>query len=79
MDEGNLETCPRCEGTGVDPDPDGGSRQSYTSDGVAGVVIGLSIDWIMRKTLALLFPKLHARCRLCRGAGQVRVRGLQSN
>ena len=67
----NLETCPRCGGTGVDPDPDGGDRQSPTADGLVGTLVALFLDWITRKTLALFFPKFHARCRYCRGAGRV--------
>jgi len=71
MDQSDLETCPRCGGTGVDPDPDEGYRQSPTADGLVGTLVALFLDWIMRKTLAVLFPKFHARCRYCRGAGRV--------
>jgi hypothetical protein len=73
-----LETCPRCGGTGVDPDSDGGSQWGSSASGSGGLADALFgallaplLEWIMRKTLALLFPKLHARCRYCRGAGGV--------
>jgi hypothetical protein len=78
MDESDMETCPRCEGTGVDPDPDGGYRQSSGANGLADAIITPLLDWILRKTLALFFPKFHARCRYCRGAGRVPVLPLQS-
>jgi hypothetical protein len=72
MDVSDLETCPRCGGTGIDPDPDGGSQWgSASGGGLADALLAPLLDWITRKTLALLFPKLHARCRYCRGAGRV--------
>ena len=73
MDVNDLETCLRCGGTGVDPDPDAGSQwgSSASGGGLADALLAPLLDWITRKTLALLFPKLHARCRYCRGAGRV--------
>jgi hypothetical protein len=72
MDVSDRETCPRCGGTRVDPDPDGDGRwESSGAAGLAGALIAPLLDWIVRKTLALFFPKLHARCRYCRGAGCV--------
>jgi hypothetical protein len=73
MSESDLETCPRCGGTGVDLDPDGADNQSQNpfADGFAAMLVALLLDWIMRKILPLLFPKLHARCRYCTGAGRV--------
>jgi hypothetical protein len=81
MDQGDLETCPRCGGTGVDPDPDGADSQSQNpfADGFVAMLFASLFDWIMRKILPLLFPKLHARCRYCRGAGRVPILPLQSN
>jgi hypothetical protein len=65
----DLETCRRCRGTGVGPDPDGEDRESLTADGPVGTLVILLLDWITPKILALRFPKLRARCRYCRGAG----------
>jgi hypothetical protein len=69
-----LETCPRCGGTGVDPDPDGGSQWGSSASGSGGLADALFgallaplLEWIMRKTLALLFPKLHAPLSLLQG------------
>ena len=78
MGVNDLETCPRCGGTGVDPDPDGRSQWESSASGGGGLADALFtallaplLEWITRKTLALFFPKLHARCRYCRGAGGV--------
>ena len=67
----DLETCRRCRGTGVGPDPDGEDRESLTADGPVGTLVTLLLDWITPKILALRFPKLRARCRYCRGADRV--------
>src|ERR1700730_8457529 len=46
MGVNDLETCPRCGGTGVDPDPNEVNRQwqSPAPDGVAGMLVGLLLD-----------------------------------
>jgi hypothetical protein len=74
MAESELETCPRCGGTGVDPDPDAPSQWAAPASSGGGLTDALLtplFDWILRKTLALFFPKFHARCRYCRGEGRV--------
>ena len=69
------ETCPRCGGTGIDPDPDAPNQWASppSGGGLTDALLTPLLDWLMRKILALLFPKLHARCRYCRGAGRVPV------
>jgi hypothetical protein len=72
MSVNDLEICPRCGGTGVDPDPDGDRQsQSSASGSLADVLVAPLLDWITWKIIALFFPKLHARCRYCRGAGKI--------
>jgi hypothetical protein len=75
------ETCPRCGGTGVDPNPDAANQWASPASGggLADALLAPLLDWLMRKTLALFFPKLHARCRYCRGAGRVPATGVSSD
>lgn len=76
MAQSDLQPCPRCGGTGIDPDPSGQnfSPERYMSTTNAGGVLSqLVSDWIGHKILGALFPKFNARCRLCRGQKQVHI------
>ena len=67
MGVNDFETCPRCGGTGADPDP----AQGWRGGGLAEALLAPLIDWIVSSTLALFFPRLNARCRDCRGKGKI--------
>ena len=75
MAQSDLQSCPRCGGTGIDPNPDGRSEDNWQWQYPIGeyTLFAAVVDWIGRKILGGLFSKTNARCRLCRGQGRVHI------
>jgi hypothetical protein len=59
MAQSDLQSCPRCGGTGIDPNPDGRSEDNWQWQYPIGeyTLFAAVVDWIGRKILGVLFSK----------------------